>query len=120
MKISKYRKHQLQKEKQAASALHREGLSYRDIGILLGKSHEWVRQAVEAIDGVEKHNWHKLTDRIQYQYHLKWWSQGERQTPFRSRLELRLALASSLESLATARILNKAGLSQETPAILIY
>lgn len=38
------------KERKAAVALYKQGFSTRDVGEMIGKSHEWVRQAVMEVD----------------------------------------------------------------------
>ncbi len=47
MSISKYKKAKNKKIKIKAVRLYKEGLSYRQVGILVGMSYAWVRDAVK-------------------------------------------------------------------------
>lgn len=49
----RYRKPQKLKElKKQALALYKTGLSYRQVGEVIGRSYEWVRLAVNELDKV--------------------------------------------------------------------
>lgn len=50
MKPSKYKQEQIRKLKVRAVDLYRQGLGLRTIAKQLGRSHEWVRQAVKELD----------------------------------------------------------------------
>jgi transposase-like protein len=50
MKISKYQTDKIQKLKIRAYDLYSQGLSSRDVGELIKRSHEWVLQAVKEIE----------------------------------------------------------------------
>jgi len=49
-----YQKKEIAKLKQRAIKLYKSGLSLRDVGRIVGKSHEWVRLALKEIEGVDK------------------------------------------------------------------
>lgn len=46
MKPSKFKQEKIKKEKSRAVILYKQGLGLRQVGGVLNKSHEWVRQAV--------------------------------------------------------------------------
>jgi len=50
MKQSKYRLNQTEKLKLRAYDLYTQGLSSRDVGNIIKRSHEWVLQAVKDIE----------------------------------------------------------------------
>lgn len=50
MKISKYQNDKIQKLKIRAYDLYSQGLSSRDVGCIIKRSHEWVLQAVKEIE----------------------------------------------------------------------
>ncbi len=50
MKISKYQTDKIQKLKIRAYDLYSQGLSSRDVGEIIKRSHEWVLQAVKEIE----------------------------------------------------------------------
>jgi len=55
MTISKYKKASIDKLKAKAKLLYKEGLSTREVGKIIGKSHEWVAQVVkEKLTGLDK------------------------------------------------------------------
>jgi hypothetical protein len=47
---STYQKKREQKEILKAKMLRKEGLTLREIGSVVGKSHEWVRKNTEVLD----------------------------------------------------------------------
>ena len=47
MTLSKYQLDKLLALKERAFTLYKEGYPYREVGRILDKSHEWVRQAVK-------------------------------------------------------------------------
>ena len=49
MKISKYRQANIEKLQAKAFQLYKEGLTLREVGKIVGKSHEWVRRAVKKV-----------------------------------------------------------------------
>lgn len=52
MPTQKYRKKGILEEQKKAVAYYRTGLSYRQIGELMNKSHQWVKNAVDLLDRV--------------------------------------------------------------------
>jgi len=50
MSISKYQKEKTSKLKGKAAELYRQGLTLREVGRVIGKSYEWVREAVKEVD----------------------------------------------------------------------
>ena len=53
-KVSQYRQKLIQRKKEQAYYLHKEGYTLRDIGKILDMSHEWVRTAVEEMTRLDK------------------------------------------------------------------
>lgn len=55
MPISKYQKRNKDKLKEKAKKLYRQGLTTREVGKIIGKSHEWVAKSVkEKLTGLDK------------------------------------------------------------------
>ena len=54
MKISKFKNEKIRKLKLKAYELYSQGLSSRDVGDIVNRSHEWVLQAVRDIE-IEEH-----------------------------------------------------------------
>ena len=46
MKTSKYQKLKISKEAKKAVLLYKQGLTLREVGNLIGRSHEWVRKQI--------------------------------------------------------------------------
>lgn len=53
MALSKYQKQNIDKIKIRAIELHKQGLSLRQIEKIVGKSYEWVRQAIKELTGLD-------------------------------------------------------------------
>ena len=56
MKISDFRKAKMLDKKKKAYALYKQGLTLREVGKMIGMSHEWVRQAVTPLMNEEYGN----------------------------------------------------------------
>jgi transposase-like protein len=54
MKPSKYKLAKIQKLKIRANELYSQGLSSRDVGEIIGRSHEWVLQAVKEVSAQKR------------------------------------------------------------------
>jgi hypothetical protein len=54
MKISRYKEEKNFKIKKKALALHKEGLTLREIGPVVGKSYEWVRTSIKELTSLDK------------------------------------------------------------------
>ena len=50
MPINKYKKERSEKLKKKAKQLYRQGLTTREVGKIIKRSHEWVAKAVKEID----------------------------------------------------------------------
>lgn len=48
--ISKYQKQKIEQSERRAFALYKTGMPLRDVGKAVGKSYEWVRQAVKKME----------------------------------------------------------------------
>lgn len=53
MPISEYQKKKLEKLKQRAFELYKQGLTTREVGALLKKSRQWVSNTVRELEAVE-------------------------------------------------------------------
>lgn len=50
--MSKYRKAILEKPKEKALKLYKKGMTTREVGKILGKSHSWVAEVVKKVPKV--------------------------------------------------------------------
>jgi transposase-like protein len=53
MKRSIYQEEKINKQKEKAVALYKQGLTLREVGKAVGKSHEWVNQALKELSPVD-------------------------------------------------------------------
>ena len=54
MAISEYKKQNIDKLKVKAVELYKQGLTLREVAKIVGKSHEWVRNAIKEMTGLDK------------------------------------------------------------------
>jgi transposase-like protein len=52
--VSKYRQQNIDKLKEKAFTLYKQGLTLREVGKAICKSHEWVRKAVKEMTSIYK------------------------------------------------------------------
>jgi len=50
MKMSKYKKQEIEEKIKQAKELYKTGLSTRAVGKVVGRSHEWVAKKVKGLD----------------------------------------------------------------------
>jgi len=50
MKISKYKRTKIEELKRTALVLYKEGYSLRQVGAMVGMSHQWVNLAIKELD----------------------------------------------------------------------
>lgn len=53
MPRSKYQQRKIKDREEKALRLYKEGLSLRNVGVAVNRSHEWVRKVVDKLDREE-------------------------------------------------------------------